>query len=169
MELNRGAVFSACYTWRYSLTRSWPTITGKGKGKLLAIMLNPSKADHKVDDPTTTFMVHLAQREGFQRYEAVNLFALVSTDPTLLYKHPDPVGAANDDAILKAVKDANEIIVAWGNGGLFKNRASIVTKLLGRYWLWCFGTTKLGMPRFPRAVKSDVLLQHFRSAYYLEK
>ena len=42
------AVVSKCTKYRYSLSREW----NKDKKKVLFIMLNPSKADDKIDDHT---------------------------------------------------------------------------------------------------------------------
>ena len=153
----RGARFSPCKTWRYSLTREWLT----GDGKQVMVMLNPSTADGHRDDATTTLMVRRAQRDGFQRYEAVNLFALVDTYPAALFRHPDPIGPENDAAILAAVNDAARIIVAWGNNGQCGDRARAVLRLLGERELWCFGVTKSGEPRFPRAIPKGLPLQAY--------
>ena len=153
----RGARFSPCKTWRYSLTREWLT----GEGKRVMVMLNSAKADGKRDDSTTTLMVRRTQRDGFRWYEAVNLFALVDTYPEALYRHPDPIGPENDAAILSAVSDADHIIVAWGNNGQHLDRAKAVLRLLGERELWCFGVTKSGEPRFPRAIPRDLPLQPY--------
>ena len=45
--MKRDAIISECGKYRYSLMREW----NKNKGKVLFIMLNPSKADDKEDDP----------------------------------------------------------------------------------------------------------------------
>ena len=153
----RGARFSPCKTWRYSLTREWLT----GEGKQLLLMLNPSDADALRDDSTTTLMVKRTQRDGFRRYEAANLFGLVDSDPAALYRHPDPIGPENDLAILSAIHDADRIIVAWGNNGHHLDRAKAVLRLLGERELWCFGVTKSGEPRFPRAIPRDLPLQPY--------
>lgn len=153
----RGARFSPCKTWRYLLTRDWLT----GEGKLVMVMLNPSKADDKRDDATTTLMVRRAQRDGFQSYEAVNLFALVDTYPAALFRHPDPIGPENDAAILSAVNGADCVIVAWGNNGQCRDRAKAVLQLLNGRSLWCFGKTNSGEPKFPRALRRDVALEPF--------
>ena len=150
----RGARFSPCMTWRYSLTREWLT----GEGKLTALMLNPSKADGKRDDPTTTFMVRLAQRLGSRYYEAANLFGLVDTNPAALYRHHDPIGPGNDEAILEAISAADRVVVAWGNNGHHLGRAKAVLELIGDRELWCFGVNNTGEPRFPRAVPRDIAL-----------
>ena len=145
-------------TWRYSLTRQWLT----GTGKQLLLMLNPSDADAFKNDLTTTIMVGLTQRDGFNRYEAANLFALVDKNPEALYHHPDPIGPENDYYILKAVEDADRIIVAWGNNGHLHDRANEVLKLLDRRPLWCFGQTLSGQPRFPRALPRDITLRPYK-------
>lgn len=156
----RGARFSPCKTWRYSLTREWLT----GSGKLVMGMLNPAMADAYRDDSTTTLMVRRAQRDGFRLYEAFNLFGLVDTYPAALYRHPDPIGPENDAAILAAVKDADRIIVAWGNNGQLLDRAKAVLRLLDGRTLWCFGVTKTGFPKFPRAIPRDTVLQPYSEA-----
>lgn len=153
----RGARFSPCKTWRYSLTREWLT----GSGKQLMVMLNPSRADNQRDDATTTLMIRRAQRDGFQRYEAVNLFALVSTDPSILNSHHDPIGPENDRAITAAIEGAYRIIVAWGNNGTIGDRAKSVLRLLEGHQLWCFGQTKAGQPKFPRALPKYLPLQAY--------
>lgn len=154
----RGARFSPCRTWRYSLTREWQD----GVGKLVMVMLNPSKADDQRDDATTTLMVRRAKRDGFQHYEAVNLFAAVDTDPRGLYRLPDPIGPDNNDAILSAARSADRIIVAWGNHGVLHGRGEIVKNALKGYPLWCFGVTQQGMPRFPRAIPKAAELVRFQ-------
>lgn len=153
----READFSPCKTWRYSLRRRWLG----GDRKLVMVMLNPSIADETRDDPTTTAMVRRAERGGFGRYEAVNLFAMVATDPQGIYEAADPVGPGNDAAILRAIEGADRIIVAWGNHGSFRGRDAEVLALLAGRELSCFGRTILDAPRFPRAIKSDAPLVRF--------
>ena len=153
----RGALFSPCRTYRYSLTREWLI----GDRKQVMVMLNPSSADERFDDATTTLMVRRAQRDGFRCYEAVNLFALIDTDPKGLLNHVDPIGPENDAAIVEAISDSGRIIIAWGNHGALNDRAAAVMRLLEGRDLHCFGRTKSGAPRFPRALRSDAALQRF--------
>lgn len=153
----RGAIFSGCRTWRYSLTREWDA----GRGKQLMIMLNPSTADDERDDATTIVMVRRAQRDLFRSYEAVNLFALVAIDPKALSRHFHSIGPDNDGAILAAVERADRIIVAWGDNGRLHGRDEEVLRLLGDRELWCFGLTKAGAPRFPRAIRRAAPLELF--------
>lgn len=124
-------------------------------------MLNPSRADERRDDPTTTFCVNRARAWGFGRYEAVNLFALVDPSPTALTRVTDPIGPGNDAWIRRAAKRADRIVVAWGNHGRVNDREGRVLELLAPYDLWCFGTNLSGTPRFPRALPADVQLQRY--------
>lgn len=96
------------------------------------IMLNPSIAFEDALDPT------LRRCKGFSRAAActgmivVNLFALVSTDPTGLYSYGDPIGPFNDEHILSAVnrEDVHVTICGWGNRGSYFGRANQVMGLL---------------------------------------
>jgi hypothetical protein len=144
----RDADFSPCGTWRYTLTRSWLF----GEGLMLGVLLNPSKANLVWDDPTTTQMVRRAIRANFKHYMTVNCFALVDTDPDGLRKHPNPIGDKNDEVIAKAAAMADHIVLAFGNGAAYLDRAKRVLQILKPYELWCFGKTKQGYPRFPRAL-----------------
>ena len=110
------ASFSDCRAYRYRLERlagnvpRHPAVT--------FIMLNPSTADASEDDPTITRCWRMTQRWCFQRMVVVNLFALRSTDPRRLPKHPDPVGPHNVAFITAAIVQAREagspVICAWG-------------------------------------------------------
>ncbi|MEE8607855.1 MAG: DUF1643 domain-containing protein [Nitrospiraceae bacterium] len=156
--MHRGAVFSEQRTWRYSLWRHWDD----SSPKLVAVLLNPSWADSVRDDPTTTFMVNWAIRNGYGEYTAVNLFALIGTDPTSLLEHEDPVGADNDRYIELAVGDADTVLVAWGSmsfaprGSGLHFRPWAVRRMLAVFSPICFGLTKSHAPRFPRALRRDV-------------
>ena len=138
--------FSECGKYRYTLRRDFTT----GMFKVLFVMLNPSIADARLDDPTTRRAVDFA-RTGLRcgNYMAVNLFALRSTDPKGLRAVADPIGPENDAYLLAAAKWADEIVVAWGIGGSYLGRDKQVVELLNGRPLWCFGRTKHGHPRFP--------------------
>jgi len=70
------ATFSACGRFRYRLSRTW-----RPGPPLLFVMLNPSTADAREDDPTLRRCLGFAQRAGFGALEVVNLFAYRATDP----------------------------------------------------------------------------------------
>ena len=107
--LLRRAVLSECGSYRYALTREW------ADGKCVAwLMLNPSTADADIDDPTIRRCIGFARQWGYGRLVVVNLFALRATDPRVLVRNADPVGSKNDFYIAKAMKEAQEVICAWG-------------------------------------------------------
>lgn len=170
MSMFRRAYFSPCWKWRYSLFRRW----GDGP-QLCMVMLNPSIADDTRDDATTSFCMGWAKRHRFGSYEAVNLFAIVGTDPRCLHTAADPVGTENDEWIVAAVKMADSVIVAWG-ATPYTNRRSIVSgrpwrvlQLLRGHDLCCFGKTRNGWPRFPRALPRDVLAEHYLPVGYPDR
>ena len=149
--ITRRATFSADRRYRYSLTRRW----AHGP-RLVAVLLNPSRADEVRDDPTTTFCMRRAAEWGYGSYEAVNLFALVDTDPRALRRAVDPVGPKNDAAIRMAVARADAILVAWGGHGRHAGRADTVLAMLRKHELLCFGRNRDGSPRFPRALPRTI-------------
>ena len=142
-SITRGAIFSRCGKWRYSLTRTWD----KSKLRALFLMLNPSKAGEEIDDPTTVQCVKRIITLGlYGIYEACNLFALVDTDPTGLRVVDDPIGP-------HAVQRADLIVVAWGNDGGYLGRAAyVLSEILAGRELYCLGRNKNGTPHFPLRV-----------------
>ena len=142
--------------YRFTLGRSWEP----GLPRCAFIMLNPSTADENVLDPTVRRCLRYAQAWGFGSLEVGNLFALRSTDPKVLSSHADPVGPANDQALLGIRGRAATVVAAWGNGGLLRNRGREVARMLGsRGELWCLGLTKLGEPRHPLYISRSTPLQ----------
>lgn len=159
--MQRSAGFSSSRKYRYWLRREWD----RHLPLTCMIMLNPSIADAKRDDPTTTFCLGIARRDGFGRYIAVNLFALVGTDPRCIVGTSDPVGWRNDDAIQSAAQQADRVIVAWGVGGDIGSRGSDVLRMLRSIPLQCFGTNRNGSPRFPRALTRGVAVVPFKNPW----
>ena len=148
-EKSGGANFSSCGKYRYSLFRIWDM----ERALVSFIMLNPSKADARCDDATTVQCVRRAAANGCGRYEAVNLFAAISTNPKDLRLMVDPVGEMNDYHIRQAFADAKLIVVAWGTDGAYLDRGAAVLTMLNNHELWCLGRNVDGSPRFPRAIK----------------
>jgi hypothetical protein len=79
-------------------------------------MLNPSEADHLIDDQTMRKVVGFSSRWGLGAAVVVNLFAVISKLRAILVDHPDPqFGSYNDDAIREAATGgADTVIAAWG-------------------------------------------------------
>jgi hypothetical protein len=151
--MQRGAEFDPTGCYRYSLWRKWseqaPSVT--------FIMLNPSTADAMTDDPTIRRCIRFAQTWGFGSLEVVNLFAYRSTHWQDLRQATDPVGEENDRYLTQAIRHAQITLVAWGNWGTLQSRSDIVLQLFSQHQnFYCLGTTKLGQPRHPLYVRSDV-------------
>lgn len=139
------ATFSACGTYRYDLARRWD----EAAPRLLFVMLNPSTADAGHDDPTIARCLARARAGGFGAVRVVNLFAFRATHPRDLRRAAEPVGPANDAAILGAARWADRIVCAWGVHGSFRDRDYAVRRLLGHRPLYHLGLTKAGHPRHP--------------------
>lgn len=150
-----GAVLSPDEKYRYLLTRE----RAGGPG-LVFIMLNPSTADDRVDDPTIRRCIRFAARENAGRLVVVNLFALRATDPRELARHPDPVGPRNDEFILIHCTPGARVVAAWGNGGKLHGRDAAVTAMLASadVPVLCLGVTGSGQPRHPLYVRGDTPL-----------
>lgn len=150
MNVLKNAELSECGTYRYLLARQWD----QQAPALGFLMLNPSTADASVDDPTIRRCMAFARRDGYGGIIVANLFALRSTDPKLLGKHPDPVGRENDAWIGQLRATCTTVVAAWG-GNPTHVRAHEVRALFGEHALSCLGVTKEGHPRHPLYVRGD--------------
>jgi hypothetical protein len=122
-----GAKFSRCRRWRYLLWRRW------ADGPVANfLMLNPSTADEVKLDPSCTRARNYAGQWNFGSLVVTNLFGWRATDPDDMKAARDPVGRGNDPAILQAALDADLVVCAWGNHGLFRNRSTRVLEYLGK-------------------------------------
>ena len=146
------AVYSDCERYRYLLTRVW----GPGP-RALFVMLNPSTATEMQNDPTVERCERRARGLGFGAFRVANIFAFRATDPRVMRAEADPVGPANDVAILESLPWADVVVCAWGNHGAHLDRGAAVTELL---WgtgvpLAHLGLTGQGQPRHPLYVSYD--------------
>ncbi len=145
--MKKGAVIDKAGLYRYSLWRDWDM----EKPKLVFIMLNPSKADANIDDPTLRRCINFAKSWGFGSLIVVNLFAFRTARPLDLRQVDDPIGSQNDRYLKKAIKSADKVVVAWGNKGKLMQRDRLVLELLSKHNVQphCLGITKVGSPRHP--------------------
>lgn len=142
--------------YRYLLTRRWE------EGPVMAwAMLNPSTADAELDDHTIKRCVYYARREGAGMISVVNLFALISTEPDELLRHPDPVGPLNDDFIGDMAYGAAWVVFAWGSHkAATRDRVATVERVVrenGSSPL-CLGTNAGGGPKHPARLGNAVPL-----------
>lgn len=151
--IDRGAIFSPDYAYRYVLWRVW----SKGGRSLVVIGLNPSTADATHDDPTIRRCIGFAKREALDGLIMLNLFALRATDPKVMMGHLDPTGADNDRRLREyAQRQRGIVVAAWGAHGIHHGRAAAVRRMIPG--LKCFGLTRDGQPRHPLYLRADTPL-----------
>jgi hypothetical protein len=113
--------------WRFRLWRAW------GAGPRVAFIgLNPSTATETKNDPTIRRCIGFAMAWGFDGLEMLNIFGLRSTDPAGLYRHRNPHGVGNTDAIVAVTANCRLIICAWGSHGKYMHQGiQVVRSLVG--------------------------------------
>lgn len=121
-----GATFSPDRRYRWSLYRIW-----QPRAPLVCyVLLNPSTADETRNDPTVARCQVRALNAGYGGLLVVNIFAWRSTNPAELYQVADPVGVANDRAILTAVRKSELVVCGWGKHGALLDRGKKVVELI---------------------------------------
>lgn len=139
--------------YRYQLDRSWDP----DMAQMVWIMLNPSTADARVDDPTILACTDIARRNHCGSIKVVNLFAWRSSHPSDLWRAKDPVGPLNDRFIARAIgakyRQRILVVAAWGTSGWKFGRDQHVCALAAALdvSLHCIGRTQQGHPKHPLA------------------
>lgn len=145
-----GAVFSRGRTYRYDL---WRILDGEGSVAFAG--LNPSTADEQRNDPTVRRCIGFARSWGFGVFHMLNVFAYRATDPREMYQADDPIGASNDEWLLRIAHRADLVVAAWGTHGAHLGRGEEVRQLLAGVELHHLGLTKDGHPRHPLYLRAD--------------
>lgn len=158
-----GCILSDCEQYRYRLWREWDA----SRPALGFIMLNPSTADHQVNDPTITRCMQRALAGKYGRLEVVNLFPLRSTDPDGLLAHPAPLWREDtaNGAVMDAIDRCSLVICAWGAHKAAPVRAAEVlriVRLCGRgNLLYHLGLNQDGSPKHPLYIVAKVRPQPY--------
>jgi hypothetical protein len=124
-----GAVISPCGLFRYRLWRRWD----RHKPRLLWVMLNPSTADARLDDPTIAACIAFAKALGYGGIEVVNLYAFRATDPKALKRAGYPIGPDNDltiRAMARAIYAEHGMLIAGWGAHAQEERADAVREML---------------------------------------
>lgn len=152
--MERAAVISPCGTWRDELRRVWDD----SLPLLVVCMLNPSKADHEIDDPTILTLIHFAKLWGYGGLLVVNLFSYRSSSPSEMMACADAIGPENsrhlNSAMAYARDHGGKLLCAWGNGGVHEGRDEWFCSVARHYYsldLIVLGTTQSWMPKHPMA------------------
>jgi hypothetical protein len=154
-----GALFSRCRRWRYLLWRCWDPARPVAN----FLMLNPSTADEFKLDPSCTRARNYAERWGYGALVVTNIFGWRATDPKDMRSATDPVGRGNDAAIVKAAKEAELVVCAWGNHGAHMGRSDSVIELLrkNRVRLHALRVNGAGHPAHPLYLPSSLMPTEF--------
>ncbi len=141
------ATISSCGNYRYVLRRRW----AEQMPAIGIVGLNPSTADAHTDDPTVTKCLKLARFWGYGGIILVNLFAWRSTDKNEIRRVADPVGPDNDSTIRDTLATVDDILVAWGNDGVYLGRSGVVRTILARFQkrIFCIKENNTGEPVHP--------------------
>lgn len=149
--IQSSACISECGRYRYRLYRQWD----ENRPDVLFVMLNPSTADHRMDDRTITRCVGFARDWCYGGLLVGNLFALRSTNPAELYKGDDPIGPYNDAALRDMAARVDVIVAAWGDNGAFRNRGSKVLRMLSGK-CYALKLNRSGHPAHPLYLPGDL-------------
>lgn len=157
-DMQRTASFSRDGRYRYRLGRRW----GEG-ASVTWVMLNPSTADARRDDPTIRRCIGFSRMWGFGALEIVNLFALRATEPpALLRAYLDGEDLAGPMG-LRVTRDVlaggavGHVVAGWGNIHPRLAASAEAVRTLLPASSWCLGVTGRGQPRHPLYVRGDVL------------
>lgn len=156
LTIPKGAIFSEDGKYRYALWRSW----SQYRKPLMFIGLNPSTANGTMNDPTITRLMARADQEGFGGLLAGNLYALVSSNPSVLLGEGDTIGPETDDYLLKMIGMTGRVLCAWGSFSAAKDRAEEVIKLVVEPY--CLGINAGGAPKHPLYIPYDKQMVRYR-------
>ncbi len=154
--MKQSAVFDASGRYRYWLEREWAA----DLPRLGFVMLNPNRADAEQDDPTIRRCLGFARDWHYGAIAVVNLFAYCTAQPRDLRRVANPIGAENDDYLIKLGQQVDRVVLAWGNGGSWGGRDRAAVGLLSaniQSGLYCLGQTQRGQPKHPLYLKRDTL------------
>ncbi len=125
------ASFSDCGMYRWNLKRR----ISSNSNSLIFIGLNPSKADSQLDDPTIRRLSSFARRWDYGSLIVLNLFAKISSSPSILERSSDPIGYRNNDELVKWIYRWShnpflELWLGWGNKGILRSRNLEILRIL---------------------------------------
>lgn len=160
--MRSSAVLSTDAVYRYELRREWD----QRLPPFIAIMLNPSKADKRANDPTITRLIRRAAHGGYGSLIVGNIGAGRNTSPKRWMAMADPVGPSNrrylKNMLLEARDRAGKVLVGWGAHAPPRMERDVLDLAyhIG-VKLWCLGMTKDGHPLHPLHVAYETKLQRF--------
>ena len=167
------ADFSKCLKYRYYLERDWSRTMGKNGGKALWILMNPSTADEKENDATTTICIKRSMEMGCTSLVTINLLPFISTDPSGLdgKKTADLLGDQEKKLSQLCINNFDLIVCAWGGGvtkhakPAFQEGLELIKQKFASFdksKIFCYGKTQSeNQPRHPSRLSNDRELGKF--------
>ena len=148
----REAEFSIDKKERYSLKREWD----KSKNKILYIMLNPSLADDKNDDPTIRRLINFTKKFNYGGFLVGNIFTTITPNPKEIDKSKG-MSDKNFDKLLNLINKVDKIVYAWGNS--VEEPQHLKELILSPK---CFGKNLNGTPKHPLYLPKNSKLIDYR-------
>ena len=148
----REAKFCEAKKNRYFLKRKW----NNSKGLLLYIMLNPSLADEKKDDPTIRRLINFTKKFDYGGFLVGNIFTIITPNPKEIDKSKG-MSDKNFEEIIKLVNKVDQIVYAWGSS---IEEPQLLKKIV--LSPKCFGKNLNGTPKHPLYLPSQTKLINFR-------
>jgi len=144
--MNKSALFSKDRTQRYVLTRVWDDSLPMAT----CIGLNPSNANEQKDDLTIRVLCTVLKNHGYGGLFMTNLHSVVTSKPDNLRElYSDTRG--NSIWIGDCAEKSKDVIFCWGDFSQAYFPALKIKKQFPN--ALCFGKTKSGAPRHPRALQ----------------
>ena len=148
----REAEFSIDKKERYSLKREWD----KSKNKILYIMLNPSLADDKNDDPTIRRLINFTKKFNYGGFLVGNIFTKITPNPKEIDKSKG-MSDKNFEKLLNLINKVDQIVYAWGNT---VEEPQLLKELV--LSPKCFGKNLNGTPKHPLYLPKNSKLIDYR-------
>lgn len=149
-DIKKGAQFSECGKYRYSLYRIWD----ENLPLIMVIGLNPSTANHETDDPTIQSVTRLAKFNGYGGFYMTNCWSYISTDPDELVI--DSSMSGNIRMLYEISKSCKDVLFAWGNFDIVKKMRKD-QELIGMFPdALCITKNKNGSPGHPLFKKGTI-------------
>lgn len=163
----RSAALSKDEVYRFALHRDKLLYTAdmappRAEGRVTWIMLNPSKADAREDDPTIRRCIRYTQDWGYNNLTVVNLFPLRATDPGELRRHEESIETFKlNMSYIESECYWNQpslVVCAWGTHGALRKRNKLVLDQLMRIGvtLHVLGLTEDRHPKHPLYLRKDL-------------
>ena len=160
------ADFSECGNYRYRLDRK---LDFNGSKTYAFLGINPSTAGKDDNDPSLARMLIHARNNGANHCIVGTVFSWISSDVSELARINDPLGLERDKYLHGIIKDADVLVVCWGNKSKvpmsLRHHFDIVLSTLVKSGkpLMCLAKNKSGDPKHPLYASTSSPLIQFLS------